>query len=171
MQIVTFLLFFSIFLAFESAPATDGAGANTITGAAQFWAMLALVLTFVIDIIRRSVQRRWDKQDAAAKAAEVEAARQADSIRAKEERAQLAAQIKHELELQHERETCDRERNATKTIQSVEKVLEKVEENTNITVEAFKAANDSNAKLVAIGEAGLLNQEQEKKSADFKPPK
>ena len=61
---------------------------------ASFWAIIVLILTSLLEMIRRSVQRKWDKQDKAQEKLDLQAERE----REKADRDEIARKVKEEAE-------------------------------------------------------------------------
>ncbi|MGI8542464.1 MAG: hypothetical protein ACR2MD_03195 [Aridibacter sp.] len=75
------------------------AGGGNLGDNASFWAIIALILTFIIDMCRRAVQRRWDKEDREHEKLELRLAIEAAELQAKKDREELARKVHEEAEL------------------------------------------------------------------------
>lgn len=128
---------------------------KAITDTAQLWAMIGLVLAFVIDMIRRTVQRRWDKQDRLQEKederlgreqrdAQLKLERDALALQASREREEIALrvaqsqeQVKVELqlaEIKRAKEAEKQNNNVIKKIEAQEVIVKEIDEKV-VTVE------------------------------------
>lgn len=150
---------------------------QTLTDNTQFWATIGLLIVFVTDMVRRAVQRHWDKQDEAAKlrqaaidrAAELEQARiDRNDIAetARIERNEAAEKVKMELE-----QTAEALKQTTEAVKEVvtvavasehkDELKKDIQETKDAAKQAYDVANTINHKLENMSKSGLLNQEQE----------
>ncbi len=66
---------------------------------ASFWAIILLIATFITDMIRRSIQRKWDKQDKEKERAELKAAIDMAESQVKTAADVIARKVHEEAEL------------------------------------------------------------------------
>jgi len=170
---------------------------SKITTDPQFWVTLVLILTFATDMVRRTIQRRWDKQDREREKAEEQTERIDAEEQAGKDREQLAATIKNELKEQHAKEEGKRllelnivaekiaeQKNTVDEIKEQvvtlavaadhkEELKHAIEDTVQMAADkadkAYKEADTINKKLEAMSKAGLLNQKQEAKRKDVEP--
>lgn len=152
---------------------------------AQFWVTLALVLTFITDMVRRMVQRRWDNQDRQLEKEEEHFERIERDEAAKQRREEIAAEIKARLELQQLKEITHLDEVSAKVIDKIEfqkdvviatsekvateikaaehqeELKEAIDAGAEAAHLAYEIANTINHKLEKMSQAGLLDKHGE----------
>lgn len=132
---------------------------NAIGDNASFWAIVLLIATFITDMIRRSIQRKWDKQDNENKAADLKSAiilaesqvqTAADAIARKvHDEAEL---VKEELEFYHQKQELVAKNETEEIVDKLESQGKRVEEIDEKVVTLQVADHHKNEVIEAVKE-------------------
>lgn len=149
-----------------------------VSDGTQFWATIGAIGTvFIVQLfimIQRVFTRRWDKQDRETEKTEDRAERIAMEERAHKERAEIARNVKNELELYQARAALDREKQACSVIDKIEEqkevvkhIDEKIETLDNLVTVDVAAEHKIELKGAIDESKELLKETAEKASAAY----